>query len=77
MTITATPGATGLLHEAYVKASNSGGRFGHSVALAGDTLVVGAYLEASAARGVDGNQANFNAGGSGSVYVFTRVNGYV
>src|SRR5690606_18167910 len=61
----------------YVKASNtgaSGDQFGWSVALSADgsTLAVGAYLEDSAATGVNGDQANDTAGNSGAVYVFTR-----
>jgi cysteine-rich repeat protein len=60
---------------AYVKASNTGAgdRFGASVALSADgsTLAVGASWEASAATGIDGNQANNSAGASGAVYVFT------
>jgi hypothetical protein len=60
--------------EAYLKASNTGGadRFGRSVALDGDTLAVGAEGESSAATGVNGDQANNDAPGSGAVYVFTR-----
>jgi hypothetical protein len=61
--------------EAYVKASNTGAvdYFGHSVALSGDTLAVGAYYEDSAAQGVGGNQADDSATGSGAVYVFRRT----
>jgi trimeric autotransporter adhesin len=60
--------------EAYVKASNTGGDdyFGWSVALDGDTLAVGALGEASAATGVNGDQANDSAIESGAVYVFRR-----
>ncbi|MEM6371137.1 MAG: FG-GAP repeat protein [Myxococcota bacterium] len=60
--------------EAYLKASNTDedDRFGLSVALDGDTLVVGAPSEASAATGVNGDQANNDATGSGAVYVFAR-----
>lgn len=60
--------------EAYVKASNTDAfdSFGNSVALAGDTLAVGAVLEDSAATGVGGNQADNTAGGAGAVYVFER-----
>jgi len=67
--------------EAYVKASNTerigffGDHFGSSVALAGDTLAVGAPAEASAATGVNGNQADNSAPNSGAVYVFTRTGG--
>jgi len=61
--------------EAYIKASNTNEYhfFGHSVALNGNTLAVGAYLEASSSTGVNGNQTNSNAEYSGAVYVFTRV----
>ncbi len=63
--------------QAYVKASNTGGSdwFGIAVALSGDgnTLAVGADGEDSSATGVNGNQANNSAGGSGAVYVFTRA----
>src|SRR5689334_9698038 len=44
--------------QAYIKASNTdaGDQFGVSVALAGDTLAVGAHHEDSNATGVNGNQ---------------------
>jgi len=60
--------------EAYLKASNadSGDYFGASVALSGDTLVVGARNEASGAAGVDGNQEDNTAPYSGAAYVFVR-----
>ena len=60
--------------QAYLKASNTGAydRFGHAVALDGDTLVVGAYTEASSATGVGGNQADNAASNSGAAYVFVR-----
>lgn len=60
--------------QAYVKASNTGAydEFGDAVALSGDTLVVGAPSEDSAATGVNGNQADNSALHSGAVYVFTR-----
>jgi len=62
---------------AYLKASNadSNDLFGYSMALSGDTLVVGAYLEDGFATGVDGNQADNSADGSGAVYVFVRHGG--
>jgi hypothetical protein len=58
--------------EVYLKASNTGAgdHFGLSVALSGDTLAVGAYYETSASRGVNGNQADDSALGSGAVYIF-------
>jgi hypothetical protein len=62
--------------QAYVKATNAGAgdAFGASVALSADgsTLAVGASEEASAATGIDGNQANNSAYGAGAVYVYTR-----
>ncbi|MGI8956868.1 MAG: FG-GAP repeat protein [Chthoniobacterales bacterium] len=60
--------------QAYVKASNTeaGDDFGFSVGISGDTVVVGANLEGSSATGVNGDQNNNNAGGSGAAYVFAR-----
>ncbi len=59
------------LHEAYLKASNTGAsdQFGVSVALSGDTLAVGAIGEDSA----DGDQADNSASNSGAVYMFRRA----
>jgi hypothetical protein len=61
--------------EAYVKASNAevDDKFGRSVALAGDTLVVGAFDEDSGATGIDGDQQDNSAPNSGAVYVFRRT----
>ena len=58
--------------QAYIKASNtqSGDQFGISLALAGDTLAVGAAREDSSATGIDGDQANNGALTSGAAYVF-------
>ena len=63
--------------EAYVKASNTGAGdwFGNGVALAGDTLLVGAPLEDSAATGIGRNQDDNSAPDSGAAYVFTRTGG--
>jgi len=63
--------------QAYLKASNTDAddEFGSSVAVSGDTLVVGAYLENSNATGVNGNQADNSAGDSGATYVFVRSGG--
>jgi hypothetical protein len=60
--------------QAYLKASNTGAadQFGGSVAIAGDTVVVGAFSEASAATGVNGNQGDNSASGAGAAYVFVR-----
>jgi FG-GAP repeat protein len=66
--------------QAYLKASNTGAgdQFGGAtffaspgVALSGDTLVVGAPGEDSNTTGVNGDQANNSASGSGAAYVFT------
>ncbi len=63
--------------QTYIKASNTGQGdwFGQSVALSGDgnTLAVGAVEESSNATGINGNQADNSASGSGVVYVFTRA----
>ena len=60
--------------EAFLKASNAETTdfFGYSVALEGNTLVVGAYGENSSAAG---GQSNNDASNAGAVYVFTRSNG--
>jgi hypothetical protein len=60
--------------QAYIKASNTGAGdvFGYSVAVSADgaALAVGARDEASAATGIDGNQADNSAANSGAGYVF-------
>ncbi len=65
---------TGWLPRSYVKASNTGegDLFGGSVSLSGDgaQLVVGAYLEESAATGIDGNQADNSKTNAGAAYLF-------
>ena len=62
--------------QASVKASNTGAgdAFGSSLALSsdGNTLAVGAFREASAATGINGNQADNSASNAGAVYVYTR-----
>jgi len=60
--------------QAYLKASNTGAgdEFGNSVAISGDTVVVGARGEASNATGVNGNETDNSAGVAGAAYVFTR-----
>ena len=60
--------------QAYLKASNTdagksfppGDGFGLSVAVSGDTVVVGAFLEDSNATGVNGDQSDNSALGSGA-----------
>ncbi len=66
--------ASTIAQQAYLKASNTGAgdAFGWSVAVSGDTVVVGAVVEDSNATGVNGNQANNSAGDSGAAYVFVR-----
>ena len=60
--------------QAYLKASNTqaGDLFGESVAISGDTVVVGARGEDSNATGVNGNQSDNSAENSGAAYVFVR-----
>ncbi len=65
--------------QAYVKASNTGAsdNFGYSVALSadGNTLAIGAQLEASNATGINGNQNNNSADSAGAVYMLARSGG--
>ncbi|MCF7675968.1 MAG: hypothetical protein K9M97_11530, partial [Akkermansiaceae bacterium] len=58
--------------QAYLKASNTdaGDQFGNSVAVFGDTVVVGTPGECSSATGVSGNQTDNSVGNSGATYVF-------
>jgi hypothetical protein len=62
--------------QAYIKASNtqSSDKFGFAIALSGDghTLAVGATLEDSNARGINGDQPDNSAPSAGAVYVFGR-----
>ena len=64
----------GWSQQAYIKASNTefDDQFGHSVDLSGDTLVVGARSENSAASGVNGDQSDNSLLAAGAAYVFTR-----
>jgi hypothetical protein len=65
---------TNWTQQAYLKASNTGAhdRFGASVAISGDTVVVGANSEDSNATGISGDQTNNLRDGSGAAYVFVR-----
>ena len=67
-------GAGNWTQDAYLKASNTNGGdlFGKSLAISGDTVVVGASLEASEATGVDGDQSDNSASQAGAAYVFAR-----
>ena len=60
--------------QAYLKASNTEtlNSFGNSVAIEGDTLVVGAQFESSPSQGVNADQIGSGAYASGAVYVFER-----
>jgi hypothetical protein len=67
----------GWRQQAYIKASNPGQsyRFGQVVSLSqdGDTLAVSAFYEASAAKGINGDQNDKSIPQAGAVYVFTRT----
>ncbi|MCB0466272.1 MAG: hypothetical protein KDC78_11475 [Aequorivita sp.] len=60
----------------YIKASNTeaGDQFGYAVSISedGTRLAVSATSEDSNATGINGNQSNNSAGGSGAVYIFFR-----
>jgi hypothetical protein len=63
--------------QAFLKASNTGPNdwFGSRVALSGDgnVAVIGASLEDSGAKGINGKQEDESASESGAVYLFTRT----
>jgi drug/metabolite transporter superfamily protein YnfA len=65
------PAAIPSVQQAYLKASNPGKEdfFGQSVAISGDTVVVGAYQEASNGTGPIDNSMP----GAGAAYVFVHV----
>ncbi len=65
---------TGWIQQAYLKASNAGkfDEFGRTVAISGDTVVIGASREDSRATGVNGNQLDDQAPDAGAAYVFVR-----
>ncbi|MFT4690824.1 MAG: hypothetical protein ACI9OD_003044, partial [Limisphaerales bacterium] len=62
------------IQEAYLKADNaeSFDQFAFSVAISGDTVVVGAPGEASNATTVNGDGSDNSAGSAGAAYVFKR-----
>ncbi len=64
----------GWSQQAYLKppASDIGDNFGYSVAVDGDTVIVGAWFEDSGAAGVNGNAADDSKTNSGAAYVFVR-----
>jgi trimeric autotransporter adhesin len=65
------------VQQAYIKASNpgQGDKFGNMVSLShdGNTLAVGADFEASATKGINGNQDDDSIPQAGAVYVFSRA----
>lgn len=69
--------STSWTQRAYLKASNAGAddRFGASVAVSGETVVVGAPSEASGSTGVGGGQLNDDQPRAGAAYVFARSGG--
>jgi hypothetical protein len=75
-----TRAGTAWTQQAYIKASNTGGRddgdtFGYAIALSDDgaTLAVGAPSEDGSSTSNNVNQADNSAVGAGAVYVFTRA----
>jgi FG-GAP repeat len=65
--------------QAYLKASNTpivamSGAFGHSVAVSGDTVIIGAPFDSSSTTGVN-SVPNLGASSSGAAYVFVRSAG--
>ncbi len=62
-----------IAQQAYLKASqvNASDYFGYSVAISGDTVVVGAYREDGSATGVNGS-VDEAASAAGAAYVFVR-----
>ena len=61
--------------QAYLKASNTASQdyFGYSVAVSGDTIVVGAVGEDSGNTGVNGDQNDNGASRAGAAYMFVRI----
>ena len=61
--------------QAYLKASTftgGGDNFGGSVAIDGNTIVVGATRQPSSSTGVNGNETDTSAPQSGAAYIFVR-----
>ena len=71
----ARPNGIFWVQQAYLKASSpdAGDLFGLSVAISGDTVVIGAIRDDSNATGVNGDQTNNSATDSGAAYVFVRT----
>ena len=68
---------SGWSQEAYVKASNPSpfARFGSSVVISADSLVVGAWGDSSAGVGMNGDQGGGGETYGGAAYIFDRVGG--
>ena len=69
-----------LAQQAYLKpiavgTSQAGDWFGYSVAVSGDTVVVGAPQEDSSSTGINSTPNELAAGSSGAAYVFIRTAG--
>ncbi len=66
-----------IIQQAYLKGSNTshGDAFGYSVAISGDTIVVGAWAQDGSATGVNGDQEGEDAIASGAAYVIVREGG--
>ncbi|MFZ4575277.1 MAG: hypothetical protein ACOYN0_12815 [Phycisphaerales bacterium] len=66
--------ASGWGFQVMLKASNTGAgdRFGSSVAISGETIVVGAPYEDGGSAGINGVDQDDSVDGAGAVYVFTR-----
>lgn len=64
-----------LAQKSYIKASNTNAedQWGRDLAISGDTMVIGAWREASNATGVDGDESDNSTLDAGAAYVFTRV----
>ncbi|MBM9502707.1 FG-GAP repeat protein [Leptospira sp. 201903071] len=74
----------GWQNEAYIKANNvgfGGALFGHSLAISGDTMVIGAYRESSDQIGITNGgiaspaSMNTSAMDSGAAYVYRKTSG--
>ena len=59
------------LKPAAVGTTQAGDQFGYSVAVSGDTVVVGAHFEDSSTTGVN-STPNVSTGDAGAAYVFVR-----
>src|SRR4029077_6291601 len=62
--------------QAYLKAFNTrlNEQFGWALAISsdGNTIAVGAHLEDSGAKGINGDESDFSAEDSGAVYIYSR-----